>query len=70
MKIIAFPRPLAELRGRGRAFACIFFVSDNHKHPSLTAAGRPLATNHKKGCRLKVASKREQRTRLRGLCRA
>ncbi|MDR1973634.1 MAG: hypothetical protein LBQ31_03050 [Bacteroidales bacterium] len=37
---------------RGRAFACIFFVSDNHKRPSLTATGRPLATNYKKGCRL------------------
>jgi hypothetical protein len=31
--IIAFPRPLAELRGRGRAFACIFFV-----HPAEPCA--------------------------------
>ncbi|MDR1973118.1 MAG: hypothetical protein LBQ31_00400 [Bacteroidales bacterium] len=45
------PPPLAG-SWRGRAFACIFFVSDNHKRPSLTATGRPLATNHKKGCRL------------------
>ncbi|MDR1973498.1 MAG: hypothetical protein LBQ31_02370 [Bacteroidales bacterium] len=37
---------------RGRAFAYIFFVSDNYKHPPLTATSRPLATNHKKGCRL------------------
>ncbi|MDR1974554.1 MAG: hypothetical protein LBQ31_07770 [Bacteroidales bacterium] len=30
---MAFPRPLAELRGRGRAFACIFFV-----HPAKPCA--------------------------------
>ncbi|MDR1974319.1 MAG: hypothetical protein LBQ31_06550 [Bacteroidales bacterium] len=33
---------------QGRAFACIFFVSDNHSHLSLTATGRPLAATTKK----------------------